>query len=88
MGQGFILDGKPVDEGILYYWSVVAISRHYVSGLKRASNSYLHRHSYFVPSRNESNLSHPSPLVIPKRSEGSAVRPAARIRISPSAMQV
>ena len=27
MGQGFILDGKPVDEGILYYWSVVAISR-------------------------------------------------------------
>ena len=27
MVQGFILDGKPVDDSILYYWSVVAISR-------------------------------------------------------------
>jgi hypothetical protein len=29
------------------------------------------------PSRNHSNLSHPSPLVIPNEVEGSAVRPAA-----------
>ena len=31
----------------------------------------------FFPSRNHSNLSHPSPLVIPTVVEGSALRPAA-----------
>ena len=33
--------------------------------------------SGFFPSRNHSNLSHPSPPVIPSEAEGSAVRPAA-----------